>query len=255
MYKEHSLFNPPPSGAALWRYLDFTKFVSLLDKCALFFARADKLGDPFEGSYPKANVDMRFGMSEELFPEKAVQEVSHFLRESRRFTLVNCWYWSEYESAAMWRMYSREHDGIAVKTDFGSLSESFVGNEVIYIGRVSYIDYKEDFIRESNIFAPYLNKRKSFEHENEVRAINQDFPIGNGRVDLSQNICDVGTYFDVDLSLLVKEVVVAPFAEDWFLKLVQSVTNLYNLDVPVRKSDLADTPTWGRSDDPPNELD
>ena len=182
MYVEHSLFSPPPPEAVLWRYLDFTKFVSLLDRHALFFARADKLGDPFEGSYPRANVDTRFGMSEERFSEKAVQEASDFLRQSRRFTLVNCWHWSDYESAAMWRMYSREHDGIAVKTDFRSLSESLVGNEVIYIGRVSYIDYEEDFIRESNIFAPYLNKRKSFEHEKEVRAVTQEFPPGDGEL-------------------------------------------------------------------------
>ena len=50
MYKEHEAFAPPPPDAVLWRYMDFTKFVSLLEKQALFFARADKLeDDPFEG--------------------------------------------------------------------------------------------------------------------------------------------------------------------------------------------------------------
>ena len=49
MYKEHRACNPPSSDAILWRYMDFTKYVSLLEKRALFFARADKLEDPFEG--------------------------------------------------------------------------------------------------------------------------------------------------------------------------------------------------------------
>ena len=43
MYQEHPSFNPPSDNATLWRYMDFTKFVSLLDKSALFFVRADKL--------------------------------------------------------------------------------------------------------------------------------------------------------------------------------------------------------------------
>ena len=38
--------------------MDFTKFVSLLDKRALFFAGADTLGDPFEGSVSPINAAM-----------------------------------------------------------------------------------------------------------------------------------------------------------------------------------------------------
>ena len=50
MYKEHPEFcrSTIRSDAMLWRYMDFTKFVSLLDTAsALFFARADKLGRSF----------------------------------------------------------------------------------------------------------------------------------------------------------------------------------------------------------------
>lgn len=59
MYEEHPVFNPPSDDAVLWRYMDFTKFVSLLEKSALFFARADKLGDPFEGAFSKINVALQ----------------------------------------------------------------------------------------------------------------------------------------------------------------------------------------------------
>jgi hypothetical protein len=41
----------------IWRYMDFTKFVSLLDRSALFFARADKFKDQFEGSWTKKNFE------------------------------------------------------------------------------------------------------------------------------------------------------------------------------------------------------
>ena len=49
----------PSGNEKIWRYLDFAKFINILDKKSLFFSRVDKLGDPFEGSFPKANVKKR----------------------------------------------------------------------------------------------------------------------------------------------------------------------------------------------------
>jgi hypothetical protein len=34
----------------LWRYMDFTKFISMLECGGLYFPHAPKLGDPIEGS-------------------------------------------------------------------------------------------------------------------------------------------------------------------------------------------------------------
>ncbi|MDQ1391242.1 MAG: hypothetical protein QOF30_219, partial [Acidimicrobiaceae bacterium] len=49
-YAKHPVFVTPSDETTLWRYMDLPKFVSLLEKGALFFSRADKLGDPYEGS-------------------------------------------------------------------------------------------------------------------------------------------------------------------------------------------------------------
>ena len=56
MYKSHSAFKPPPRAALLWKYVDFTKFVSLLEREALFFSTTEKFSDPFEGHYPLRNL-------------------------------------------------------------------------------------------------------------------------------------------------------------------------------------------------------
>jgi hypothetical protein len=46
MYVEHPAFeSPADENAKIWRYLDFTKFVALLDRRALSFARVDELTD------------------------------------------------------------------------------------------------------------------------------------------------------------------------------------------------------------------
>ena len=244
MYQENGFFNSPPMDAVLWRYLDFTKFVSLMDKNALFFVRADKLGDPFEGSYSRMNIKVRPELYRDQIPEHALRQMADFIRESRRFTLVNCWHWSTYESAAMWTMYSRVSDGVAIKTDFKSLSESFTGEDKVFIGTVNYVDYNTAFIPENNIMSPYLHKRKSFEPEKEVRALTQEIPSRDGRSDMSRDLYAVGKYQPVDLSVLISDVVVAPFAEDWFLELVTSVATQYRLGAPVTRSSLSEEPVW-----------
>ena len=171
MYEEHPLFIPPPNEATLWRYLDLHKFIAMLETRALFFARADKLGDPFEGSYSRMNQALRPIIYEGQIPEQTLRDMSVFTKELRRFTLINCWHESGAESEAMWRLYSREQDGVAIKATFESLKDSFTGSDGVFIGRVSYVDYNTDFIREDNLLGSYLHKRKSFEHEREVRAM------------------------------------------------------------------------------------
>ena len=52
-------------------------------------------------------------------------------------------------------------------------------------------------------------------------------------------------YRQVDVSRLVHEVIVAPYADDWFVELVKSVAFRFGLIAQVRKSSLADEPTWG----------
>jgi len=50
---------PANVDVKIWRYMDFTKFVSMLEEAGLFFARLDRLGDPFEGSSTRAEVMSR----------------------------------------------------------------------------------------------------------------------------------------------------------------------------------------------------
>lgn len=51
MYKPHAECVPPSKlDIPIWRYVDFAKFVDLLERRQLHFARLDQLGDPFEGA-------------------------------------------------------------------------------------------------------------------------------------------------------------------------------------------------------------
>ena len=228
MYKDHRTFSTPPSDALLWRYMDFTKFVSLLEQRALFFAKVSRLGDPFDGSITK------FTLSESLWKRLSNPEILRDeLRRYRERNLISCWNESAYESAAMWKLYGQH---IAVRTTSARLCRSFVCKEDVYVGKVRYVDYEADHISFNNIFNLYLHKRRGFEHEQEVRAV---ISVGDG------DTADwAGQYYDVDVEVLVEQVVVAPFAAGWFFDLVRAVAEKYGLGAPVEKSALEVTPTF-----------
>ena len=191
-------------------------------------------------------------MFSENFPEFPVgphiNSMAEFVKESRKCTFINCWHQSQHESAAMWRLYARERGGLAIKTDFASLAESLVCVDNIYIGEVTYLDYESASIKEDNAIAPFLFKRDSFEHEKEVRAIYWDITsymaVGDSTPDSENRPRASGKYIEVDVSRLIKEVLVAPYAEDWFIELAQSVARRFGLQVSVSKSKLDQEPTW-----------
>lgn len=225
MYKSHPVFKPPPRRALLWKYVDFTKFVSMLERQALFFSTPAKFSDPFEGHYPLGNLR---GLSED-----SARGLARMTEDLRHMVLVDCWHWNQVESAAMWNLYAEWERGIALQTTVGSLQDCLAGPEDVFVGKVKYIDYEKQEIDRHNALTPYLTKRKSFAHEREVRAIS--LPL-----ETQQD----GSYHDVDLKMLIGKVIVAPKSQDWFLGLVQAVLDRYGLTAPVTRSPLAERPAW-----------
>ena len=199
----------------------------------MFFSRADLLGDPFEGVLPKANV--------QTLPDRYPADVADMIlnglpmiQQRTRGYFVNCWHSSEFESDAMWKIYADQSAGVAIKTDFASFSDSFVDDQIVYIGRVTYIDYNANFAPEGNSMGPLLYKRNHFQHEQEVRAIlSASPPIGHQ---------EPGRMVKVDLTKLIHEVRVSPLAPTWVSDLVTSMVSRYGLQAPVGTSSLAENP-------------
>jgi len=218
--------------------MDFTKYVWMLQNSALFFSRADLLGDPFEGSisvynktqYPSVYAD---------FPPDELARLSASRSAIPKWTYVNSWHVNERESAAMWRLYLTADEGIAVISSYDRLFAALP--ERAYLGLVSYLDYDREWMNESNLFYPFVHKRRSFEHERELRAVIQDLPIAEGRAELSRGNPESGRIVQVNLNSLVESVRVAPTATEWFSQLVTEVSAKYQI-TSVSKSDLATAP-------------
>jgi hypothetical protein len=245
---DHECFTQPRSAyTRLWRYMDFTKYVAMLDSGSLSFVRSDRFKDPFEGSFSRANVAMRPGMYKHVAADPdqfaAFQsQLSQVAQALRPCTYISCWHANEHESAAMWDLYAKTEEAVAVETSYQLLLDALP--EESYLGMVRYIDYQKDWLPEGNTFYPYVHKRKSFEHEREVRAVIQDFDLMPASPGLPTNETPLVRQVPVNLSRLVSTVHVSPTAPDWFGDLVSSVSLKFGLAAPVRKSDLYSSPVF-----------
>ena len=233
----------PPDDVRLWRYMDFTKYAAMLDSSSLYFARADKFGDPFEGSLSPINVKLRetIPLADKVSGER---NMSRTYREMRRWMYINCWHESDYESAAMWNQYARERGAIAIETTAKRLSEQLP--EDVLLSRIAYHDYDASAIPEGNLFFPFLHKRKSFEHEHEVRAIRWKVPPvpNQAALNFAAENPEEGMAVRVSLPALIVSVHVSPSAPTWTLDLVGRVTEKYGFAFPVTRSTLDCAPVY-----------
>lgn len=259
MYSHFDVFDVPEDDVWLWRYMDLVKFVSLLEHGALYFSRADRFSDPFECVYPRPVMEWLASMYAETLGASGNASMSMMLtRRMRETFLLNCWHENAFESAAMWDLYDRTGNGVAVRTTMARLKRSFARTEeIVYIGRVRYIDYEREVwtSQEMNTLYPTVHKRKSFEHEREVRAViwnMSKLPMKHGmrdgkpfgHLDFDANPISHGVLVQVQLADLVEQVYVAPNSQLWMHDLIRRLCNRYGLEVEVTRSNLYEAPLY-----------
>lgn len=236
---------PGEHTASIWRYLDFTKYVSMLDTESLYFCRADRFEDPYEGiPHPSFIEEQRKAIWDALSFDWGIaldtwqeMDLKTKYEAARSRALVNCWHENDHESAAMWRLYLNSPEGIAIRSTAEQLKKSITGHTEVQIARVEYVDFASPLdgnvkLNLSETLKPFFLKRLTFAHEREIRAI----------VEVNQPP-EHGLAYKVQLGALISSIHVSPLAPDWFLSLVKSVNQRYGITkIPVLKSKLYETP-------------
>lgn len=220
--------------------MDLPKFLSMLDLSALYFSRADQFRDPYEGTFPVANE----GFRPEHYPHylsniEVFQKRDELFQKTRKHTIINCWHVNECESAAMWDIYASQNSGIAIQSTFGRFRTVLNDlKEEVVIGKVKYIDYEHDWMPEHNYGLLYLHKRKSFEYEQEIRAIisNDLNSINKGEATEFES----GVNITVDISKLAENIYLNPTMPQWIYNLIRGVLGKYGLNIPLVQSRLYD---------------
>jgi hypothetical protein len=230
------ILRPNNTDVKLWRYMEFIKFVDLLQRRALWFARLDQLRDKHEGLLVKS---VRETLSVLAMETEAYGGFTH--EQWRKRGCVNCWHMSDYESAAMWDLYSA-HVGVAICSHVNRLESAFprdysLGSWGLYGNSVRYVDFDantEPLVnvatgRPSVRAVELHGKRRSFEHEREYRLTSTLEGTDEDRH---------GKYIPVQLEKLIEEVWITPTAPSWVVDVVTNEGKKYGVTAPIQQSKL-----------------
>jgi hypothetical protein len=245
--KQQLLPNRTNPDNQIWRYLDFTKYMAMLENSGLFFSRCHRLEDSFEGSRPQSNraalrSTLISGGTSPDAVDRLLSQLSDHAKWLRQWVYVNCWHISNCESEAMWKLYAQSDRAIAIVSTYGRLRQC-VGDE-FWIEQLQYIDYERHNMPDGNALYPYLFKRQSFAHECELRAFNWDVPATKDGIDATAVPTNAGVWQSVDLNKLIETVRVAPKSPGWFRDLITAINKRYGLLAPVKQSDLDQDPIF-----------
>lgn len=259
-YKKHPRISEPNDEDILWRYLDFAQFVDLLENKAIFFSNMECLPDPFEGVCPKRNVEEFRSRLLSSVP-KGIEEVAiealimpSYKKAEIPFMnlLVNCWHCNKEESYAMWMIYAGK--GIAIKTRFSRLRDSFAGTEEdILIGRIQYIHHEthmhyteqsELFFNKSYITDKIFSKPYWYSYEKEVRVFTLEKQCEE---EINKGFATQGKHVPVDINILIEEIKTSPFApwlESFTREFLKNNNEKYKLNAKVISSYIFKEPDY-----------
>ena len=252
----------------IWRYMDLSRFVSMISTSRLWFAKAANLrDDPYEGfsnvrsletplndTSPKTTIE--HGASGDTYislPQclaRASQESAAYCKNAPDHLYVNSWCLSGIESMAMWEIYGSKGCGLAIKSSVDKYQRAAkfdVPPSHYAFGKVRYHDVLEtapevrrDFTKSINFGEQRLkevlnlgfHKRSCYKYEIEWRAaLYQD-----KRPEIS------GLYECFDLGELISEVHIGPRADEFFVDVVKSIMDKYLLQKPLICSTLLSDP-------------
>lgn len=217
---------PEDLDTIVWKYLDLSKFLDLLLSRKLFMSRSDKFEDQYEGTF-----------SEPTFEEIKKLSIDNpdflnYYKTHREKVAISSWHINEYESFAMWQIFTQNSEGLAIQSTVKRLQDALhpESNHKQYIGEVNYIDYKKEYIPFDNMFFPFLFKRKSFQYEREVRIITD---VAEDNIKLND-----GLKINVDINQLIEKIYIHPKSENWYKNLVIQLVKQLGFDFQIEKSDL-----------------
>lgn len=232
MYVEHPVFKESKSQKMpIWRYMDFWKFLNLIETKALYFSNSENLGDNFEGRIPLFILE-KIKLKDKETGSESEDIINYLENICRKTFLISSWSYSERESFALWKMYAKNKSGVAIETDLSALKNSFtVTSKSVYIGEINYIHEKKYFFDLSNLFYPFITKRDYYSFENEIRCItvNEEYEINR------ENL------IDVDLNILIKKIHISPNSKPEFFKLIELIKKEYKLNFEICYSKINDS--------------
>lgn len=238
---DHVCFPQPAPDSYVWKYYDLPYFIDLLLKREINLARSDLFEDPYESTLPKAlydgiKSDNFFDLIPEEHRDKMKASLDRVQARNRKANFVSCWYLNNNESVAMWKLYAKTKNSVAIKCRYDTLVQQLPQN--CFIGRVNYIDYETTAFPMNNLYYPVMHKRLEYSYESEVRIVSTDVET----IIHDDHVPPKNIKIGVDMNILLDSVFVSPGCSSFFPDVVNDILEKFVISKTVIKSKLFDPP-------------
>ncbi len=209
----------------LWRYLDSWKFEDMLAKSAIYFARQDRLKDPFEGRFSEGNSN-EFSASDKALNDaykfnRTLAEAKAHHEGHRCCVFISCWHRNSCENREMWDAYTENAESVVVTTSANAL-ERFI-SDIIMKSPVK--SHHRDFQRTEfdwNALSFYKHSNYGFEREFRMLRTLQE----NESVSLEDSV-DYGRNVQVRLRKIIHRVITHPKADEKYKLKIDTLLATY----------------------------
>jgi len=244
--------------AVLTRYIPLSKFVALLSG-GIYCVPAHCFDDPWEGH--------AFFTASIASPTSRA-DLQRLVNKARAWIYISCWHYASAESYAMWQIYGRSDDAVAVHTTVGrlkALAKDFVASRrrgdiapVAVFAQVKYVragvmaspfgqgdrfevcsDHdqleadqdKQDWV--GLMGGGFGVKLDAYDYEKEVRVLvlDENAPKTMAIMTTPPPPARDGLLIPVcDIESFLTGITVSPKAPDWFLQVLKSLVERYGID-------------------------
>jgi len=164
------------------------------------------------------------------------QQLLKIAKRLRYECFVCCWSALHDESLEMWKSYT-DSSGIAIKSEIRTLRRSLGSqdHDNVFLGLVKYDDSPVDLhsIHEggTTLTDAFFYKRRAFSYEREVRLVSLQGAAGKppslGNLNAIPTQRELGV--QVNLTDLIQEIRISPFADTWFRDVVARLAECFGL--------------------------
>ena len=256
-------FEAPSPSNIIWRYMGLEKFLDMLERRSLRFARASMMGDRRELRLPYEKIDAKYWQKRrEMSREKrraldgtdweVCQSIQARSDELRRRTYLSSWAIAQTESYALWKIYlGGSRAGVAIKSTFSALQKSIQPSQkhTIQCARVRYTDDPNPAHLEDRHFI--YQKSTHYEYEKELRlTIDYNFDPSTSDDPMVRMMAGAGhdptpdsLSLPIDSNTLIREVYLSPFVMGGFRKSFEKIVRKIDPDLqaPIRVSAVRDS--------------
>ncbi len=216
----------------VWRYMNYWKFVQLMEKHAIYFCSVACLDeyDKHDGTESQAHVEFRDELLKRTAPQLILDHAEDSRNERER-TFCNCWSMGDFESDPLWKRYIEDEEGLAIRSTVRRLQDACRKLDVehrtrVTLTRVDYVDHPKH-IGDGRDLDRYRVKDRMFRWENEFRIIYDD---------RSRLVSPKGLVVEIDLKTIVDQVVLQPSASQKLESEVRSLLQTLCLSFDVVRS-------------------